>query len=133
MKFHIYGFSYIICQQFQALPGIMTALQFYKCLADTTRLKILLLMTSHPELCVCELTQALDEIQPKVSRHLAQLKQYGLITDRRQGQWIFYRLDDALPDWCRSVLQLTYENSAMLITPAELTLQDMQSRPERCG
>jgi hypothetical protein len=51
--------------------------QFYKCLADETRLRCLLLIEHEQELCVCELMKAIDEIQPKVSRHLAQLRRWA--------------------------------------------------------
>ena len=64
---------------------------FFKQLADETRLRALLLITQEEELCVCELVAALDESQPKISRHLAQLRKTGLLEDRRQGHWIFYR------------------------------------------
>ncbi|RTE67366.1 ArsR family transcriptional regulator [Amphritea opalescens] len=54
---------------------------FYRCLADETRLRCLLLSMSEQEFCVCELMQALGECQPKLSRHLATLKgsYYGYI------------------------------------------------------
>ena len=55
-------------------------LQFYKCLADDTRLKAMLLISHQEELCVCELVTALELSQPKVSRHLAQLRQCGLLS-----------------------------------------------------
>ena len=58
-----------------------------KTLSDTTRVRIALLVTRETELCVCELTCALDEIQPKISRHLALLRAAGVLADRRQGQW----------------------------------------------
>ena len=85
----------------------MTPLSFYKCLADDTRLKILLLVTVKNELCVCELTTALALSQPKISRHLAQLRKCRLLTDERRGRWIYYQLDPQLPDWAHQVLQLT--------------------------
>ena len=80
---------------------------FYKALADRTRLRMLLLLVSEGELCVCELTQALDEIQPKISRHLAQLRESGMVLDRRRGQWIYYRLNPGQPAWAREVLAVT--------------------------
>ena len=103
------------------------ALQFFKCLADETRLKALLLITREGELCVCELTQALDEIQPKVSRHLAQLKQCCLIQDRRQGQWVFYSLSPDLPSWCRETLQQTLEQNPGVISSPEAALLEPTS------
>ncbi|TLU67286.1 metalloregulator ArsR/SmtB family transcription factor [Thalassotalea litorea] len=80
-------------------------LLFFKSLADDTRLKILLLLTKEQELCVCDLTTALALSQPKISRHLALLKQQELITSRRQGQWVFYSLNQSLPQWCTTTLQ----------------------------
>lgn len=89
----------------------MHPLTFYKCLADATRLNILQLLSSRGELCVCELTAALDSIQPKISRHLALLKRHHIIQDSRRGQWIYYRLHDDLPAWCREVLTLTLDST----------------------
>ena len=72
-------------------------LQFFKCLADETRLKSLILIQSEGELCVCELMEALEEIQPKISRHLALLREHKIVLDRRQGQWIYYRFEPGTP------------------------------------
>lgn len=80
---------------------------FFKALADPTRLRSLMLISAEGELCVCELTHALQLIQPKISRHLAQLREAGLVLDRRQGQWIYYRLHPELPAWTRAVLRET--------------------------
>src|SRR5690606_40404511 len=65
----------------QAMP--LTPDQFSKCLADATRARIALLVAGEKELCVCELTCALDETQPKISRHLAQLRSGKVLADRR--------------------------------------------------
>ena len=63
------------------------------------------------ELCVCELMQALDEdSQPKVSRNLALLKKANILSDRKHGQWVFYRINSALPLWIKSVIAQTTEN-----------------------
>lgn len=56
----------------------------FKCQADYTRVRLMLLITREEELCVCELTCALDESQPKVSRHLAQLRSAGRSPARLQ-------------------------------------------------
>lgn len=63
--------------------------EFFKALSDETRLRILVLLSSK-ELCVCEVCNILDESQPKVSRHIAKLRDLGFVEDDRQGQWIFY-------------------------------------------
>jgi ArsR family transcriptional regulator len=69
-------------------------LNIYKALSEETRLRVLKLL-EHGELCVCDIVAALDMIQPKVSFHLAVLKEAGLIKDRKQGKWTHYRIDDA--------------------------------------
>ena len=109
----------------------MNPVKFYKCHADETRLRCLLLIEQEQELCVCELTQALQEIQPKVSRHLAQLRTCGLLVDRRQGQWVFYRINSELPQWARAALTGTLEANKAFIADNLQSLGDMGSRPER--
>lgn len=74
-------------------------------LAEETRLRIALLLAAEGELCVCELMHALGLAQPKISRHLALLRELGLVSDRREGVWIHYRLGGELPAWVRDLLQ----------------------------
>lgn len=93
----------------------MQPLTFYKAIADNNRLKAMLLLCQLPELCVCDLMQALDEPQPKVSRHLALLKKAGLLHDRKQGLWVFYRLHPALPAWAEAVLRQTLAHNPAVI------------------
>jgi ArsR family transcriptional regulator, arsenate/arsenite/antimonite-responsive transcriptional repressor len=62
----------------------------FKTLSDPTRLRLLNLLAAG-ETCVCELTDTLRVVQPKVSRHLARLKRAGLVDARRNGKWIHYR------------------------------------------
>lgn len=65
--------------------------------ADPLRLRSLALMDREGEVCVCELVTALGASQPKVSRHLAVLRGAGVVADRRDAQWVYYRVDPALP------------------------------------
>lgn len=109
----------------------MNPVNFYKCLADETRLKLLLLIHAHGELCVCELTAALQISQPKVSRHLAQLRQCQLLVDRRQGQWIFYRLNPALAFWCQEVVRETAAANSDFLQDDQQRLTAMANRPDR--
>lgn len=69
-------------------------IQVFKALTDETRLRILKLL-EHGELCVCEIVAALDIVQPKVSFHLATLKDAGLVNDTKHGKWIHYRLNES--------------------------------------
>lgn len=73
------------------LEDMKQTARFLKTLADETRLRILALLTSD-ELCVCDLMAALELPQSTVSRHLATLRNAGLVEDRRQGVWMYYRL-----------------------------------------
>lgn len=83
----------------------MQATELFKALSDETRLRCLLLM-GEAEICVCDLTSALDLAQPKISRHLALLRSCELVLDRRQGQWVYYRINPDLPDWVREILSV---------------------------
>ncbi|MDE8602912.1 metalloregulator ArsR/SmtB family transcription factor [Marinomonas sp. RSW2] len=111
----------------------MTPDLFYKALADDTRLRSLLLITQYNELCVCELMAALNETQPKISRHLAQLRKGGVLSDRRQGQWVFYRLHPELPSWAKNVLKITLDNQVLWLKGNINQLETMGGRPKRTG
>ena len=69
-------------------------LNIFKALSEETRLRVLKLL-DRGELCVCDIVAALDLIQPKISFHLAVLKDAGLIKDRKQGKWVHYKIDDS--------------------------------------
>jgi len=77
---------------------------FTKALADQTRLRIVMLLLGRGEFCVCDLTAALDLSQPKISRHLAVLREAGLLLDRKAGLWVHYQLHPGLPAWVTQVL-----------------------------
>jgi len=106
--------------------------ELFKCLADETRSRVVLLVAREGELCVCELTAALELSQPKISRHLAQLRQGGLLADRRQGQWVFYRLHPELPQWVSTLLQGTLQASEQWLAADIRRPQAMNDRPLRC-
>ena len=65
--------------------------QFFKALADRTRLRLLNLMRGD-EVCVCFFVEILKTNQPKISRHLAYLRRAGVVGARREGQWMHYRI-----------------------------------------
>lgn len=107
-------------------------ISFYKSLTDDIRLKTLMLTHYHGELCVCELMEAIAvDSQPKVSRNLAVLKKANVITDRKHGQWVFYRINPELPLWAKSVIAETTENNIPLINEELQRLANMQNRPNR--
>ena len=100
MFFRIYDAPYVCFK----VSRTMQSLQLFKCLADETRLQIMLLVQNQGELCVGELVEALEISQPKASRHLANLRDCELLDIRKSGQWVFYRVHDDLPDWANQVI-----------------------------
>ena len=72
---------------------MQTQAKTFKALADETRLRILALLLED-ELCVCEIIAALELPQSTTSRHLAYLRNSGWVKDRRQGVWMYYRLNE---------------------------------------
>ena len=68
-------------------------LNIFKVLSDETRIRILV-MLYHKKLCVCQLCGVLEESQPKISKHLAKLRDMGYVKDERQEQFIFYCLNN---------------------------------------
>ncbi|KAB2889912.1 MAG: metalloregulator ArsR/SmtB family transcription factor [Desulfobulbaceae bacterium] len=85
---------------------MQTHVNVLKSMADETRLRLLLLLKEHGELCVCDLMHALAMPQSTVSRHLAYLRRNGWLQDRRGGVWMYYSLAAALPPFLRGQLEL---------------------------
>lgn len=84
--------------------------RFFKAFADETRLRILALL-SDGELCVCDLMAVMDLPQSTVSRHLAYLRINGLVSDRREGVWMHYRINPTIKNlnqetWSRLLAHL---------------------------
>jgi ArsR family transcriptional regulator len=96
LPFHIYVFAYII--------SAVSPETLFKLLSDSTRLRMTALLAAEGELCVCEFTQVLGESQPKVSRHLALMREEGLVDARREGTWMHYRLNPGLPAWAGRII-----------------------------
>ena len=124
MQIRIFEFTYI-----HMIP--LTPPELFKSLADETRARATLLIVEQGELCVCELMCALNDSQPKISRHLAQLRSAGILLDRRQGQWVYYRLNPALPAWVHTVLSTTLHANSAWLEADSARLQTMAGRPAR--
>jgi ArsR family transcriptional regulator, arsenate/arsenite/antimonite-responsive transcriptional repressor len=80
----------------------------YLALADKTRLRLLNLMRDD-EVCVCYFTEVLGESQPKISRHLAYLRNAGIVSARREGKWMNYRIKFPDNPYAARLLQNTLE------------------------
>jgi ArsR family transcriptional regulator, arsenate/arsenite/antimonite-responsive transcriptional repressor len=65
----------------------------YSALADPTRLRLLNLMNGR-EVCVCYFVEILRQPQPKISRHLAYMRRAGIVSARREGKWMHYRITE---------------------------------------
>lgn len=104
----------------------------FRALADPTRLRCLALLEQEGELCVCELTYALDVAQPKVSRHLASLRDAGVVSGRREGLWVHYQIHPDLPEWVQEVIRVTAAGIANdePFASDRKALSEMPNRPE---
>lgn len=77
--------------------------------------------------CVCEFTEQLNLSQPKISRHLALLRNLGVLLDQRQGQWVYYRLNPDLPVWANEILKVIAQDpeiqklKSTISTPCEVS------------
>lgn len=104
-------------------------------LRDGTRLRLLALLAARKQVCVCDLTAALKMPQPMVSRHLARLRAAGMVSDRRAGIWIYYRLHPDLPTWARKVLREALAGTAHGVSyrSDRKALRNAGRRRQRCA
>ena len=82
----------------------VTPERLFQALGDRTRLRLLNLMGDQ-ELCVCYFVEILNQPQPKISRHLAYLRRAGVVTSRREGKWIHYRIEQATNPQAQELLR----------------------------
>jgi ArsR family transcriptional regulator, arsenate/arsenite/antimonite-responsive transcriptional repressor len=80
--------------------------KLFQALGNETRLRLLNLMGGR-EVCVCELVEALELPQPKISQHLACLRSVGVVEARREGKWMHYRIVTPPHDGAEKVLRAT--------------------------
>jgi len=97
--------------------------EFFQALGDNTRLRLLNLM-GEQEVCVCYFVEILGAPQPKISRHLAYLRNAGIVAARREGKWMHYRISMPHHVGARQILVQTLEslreNKAMQVDRARL-------------
>jgi ArsR family transcriptional regulator len=106
---------------------------FFNVLSDETRRRMLALLMMEEELSVCELCFAVDCAQPKVSRHLAKMRQSKLLSVRRDGVWMYYRVNPQLPAWAFKIVQQMTQagECAQLLIRDRNRLTAMPDRPAR--
>ena len=105
----------------------------FTALSDPIRLRSLALLAREGELCVCELTHALAANQPKISKHMAALRDCGLVTDRRDAQWVLYSLAADIPQWVKDAVTAAVAGATQDYLHAEdvLRLKSMPARTPR--
>lgn len=102
---------------------IVTMEALFSALADQTRLRLINLL-GDDEVCVCFLQEVLNTNQPKISRHLAYLRRAGIVTARRQGTWMHYRLVmpsdphaakmlEELRAWCAENIEMQHDRAQL--------------------
>lgn len=98
--------------------------RFFQALGDNTRLRLLNLMGDQ-EICVCYFVEILNQPQPKISRHLAYLRNAGIVTTRRDGKWMHYRIatppNEGAAKVLQEILQWFKEEKTMQADRAKLT------------
>lgn len=98
--------------------------RFFQALGDNTRLRLLNLMGDQ-ELCVCYFVEVLGQPQPKISRHLAYLRNAGIVAARRDGKWMHYRIvmppNEGATQVLHQILQWFKDEKTMQADKAKLT------------
>lgn len=94
----------------------------FKALSDETRLRILSLLLTEGELCVCDIISTLKQPQSTISRHLAYLRKTGMVSDRRCGIWMYYSIFDGNTLLQQELLELLKKHLSTLPT----TLNDRE-------
>jgi ArsR family transcriptional regulator len=113
---------------------MIQAQALFDSLSDVTRRRILALLLSQDELCVCELMVALDLAQPKISRHLAVMREAGLLSVRREGTWIYYRFDAQLPLWVYRILEISGRDAPEAESGQDFVrLAEIKAKPAKCN
>lgn len=110
----------------------MDSQALFDTLIDPTRRRILALLLAQGELCVCELTVALNEPQPKISRNLSVMKRSGLVVSRREGTWMHYRLAK-LPPWTVDFFRPLTNGGVADFKHDMKRLKIVSGRAERCA
>lgn len=119
-------------EDIQNLKQLEEYAQFHKSLAEPVRLRILGLLSLQDSLCVCELVNVLDLSQSTVSRHLAYLKNQGIVVSWREGTWMHYAIDKSHPAF--NVLRTSLSFLAELELPKadRFVLKSHEKNPKQC-
>ncbi len=98
-------------------PKSFDLVRLFAALADPTRLRLLNLMNGR-EVCVCYFVEILKEGQPKISRHLAYLRNAGVVSARREGKWMHYSIE-----WPQDAAAASILNAALTSLKSDREMQ----------
>lgn len=107
----------------------------FSVLANETRLRCLYLVFANEEVCVCEIVEALNITQPSASKALGALKIAGLLTDRKEANWNYFSLNEAMPEWMKTLVTATckQQSKSPVHTLDQKRLQALDLREEGAG
>ena len=103
----------------------------FKTLSEPVRLRIVYLLLEKGELCVCDLVETMELSQSVVSRHLAYLRNNRLVSKRREGVWIYYRITECCCEPLFEYIRQSSEKNAEM--QADLRRLEATSLEARCG
>ena len=106
-------------------PKSFDLVQLFAALADPTRLRLLNLMDGQ-EVCVCYFVEILKQGQPKISRHLAYLRNAGIVSARRDGKWMHYSIE-----WPKDAAAVSILNAALASLKSDREMQADRERLSR--
>ena len=108
-------------------PKSFNLVRLFAALADPTRLRLLNLMNGQ-EVCVCYFVEILKQGQPKISRHLAYLRNAGIVSSRREGKWMHYSID-----WPQDTAAASILNAALATFKSDREMQaDLERLSRAC-
>ena len=111
---------------------MLNIVNVFKALSDETRLRILNLLFEQ-ELCVCDIMEVLQINQTKASRHLAYMKNAGLLNDKKNAQWVFYSMAElANGSFIESLIRNTLRNELIYIEDLENLSKWLNEKQIKC-
>jgi len=90
------------------------ALKAVKALADASRMRVVAVLADNGELCVCQIIALLHLAPATVSRHMSVLQNGGLVSSRKEGRWVYYRLSESFPPMLKKWLEKALARSSQI-------------------
>ncbi len=110
--------------------AVEKTLSIAKALADGNRMRVVVVLMDHNELCVCQITEMLGLAAATVSRHMAVLQNARLVQSRKEGRWVYYRLITPFPELLRQWLVESLARSSEIQTDRKNLQQILACNPD---